>query len=85
MKITFKRYKNRNMYIQDIDDVCAVVSYETLIGYLFTKTKIFATWGYSRYSTTTSKQITQLCHELGYKRVDISEDYNLDILKQKYQ
>lgn len=84
MKPTFKRYKQRNMWIETKGKIRAVFSYDTHIGYIFDNTNTFVTWGYSRYSSTTSKQITQLCHEQSLKRVDINEDYNINDLIKLY-
>lgn len=67
------RYKSRNMYIGNEYGIRPVYSYDTLIGYLDDYNKKFYTWGYGAYSVTTSKQITMLARETGYKLVKCSE------------
>lgn len=74
--MSYTRYKHRNMYIENtpsIGDLYGVASYSTLIGYIDWENRIFLTWGYSRYSVTTSRQITQLCREQHLHRVDIAD------------
>lgn len=74
----YYRYCYRNMWIE-YDYACSrVYSYDTFIGLLDWQKKVFKTWGYGRYSSTTSKQITMLCHELDLLRVDIEKP---DMLK----
>ena len=67
----YKRVHSREMWIQENCQRSYVYSYETLIGFVDWQNKIFYTWGYRRYSTTTSKQITQLCNECHLTRRDI--------------
>lgn len=79
------QYRTRNMYTQRYNyairnkhDIVltrlylfAVYSYTTLIGYADLNSHRFYTWGYGRYSKTTSKQITMFCNELSLTRYDI--------------
>ena len=73
------RYKHRNMWLEDTDsNLQWVYSYDTPIGIIDWDEMVFHTWGYHRYSTTTSKQITMLCREQHLERHDIcEEDYQL--------
>lgn len=74
MTSTLKRYKQRNMWIENDCNPSGVWSYNTYIGVIDWDEMVFYTWGYHRYSTTTSKQITMLCREQHLERCDISED-----------
>ena len=72
----FTQHKSRQMYISNIftynnHDINIIMSYDTIIGFVV-DSKAFITWGYSEYSSTTSKQITQLLY-----------DYDLCIYKVK--
>lgn len=81
------QYKSRNMYISDLyyvqdNGFRVVMSYDTIIGFISEVDNTFITWGYSEYSTTTSKQITMLCNEQDLKIEKVSKyTYNyLDML-----
>lgn len=74
MKLT--QYKHRNMYFgeEDLAGFTPVWSYSTLIGYISKYHNTFYTWGYGRYSRTTTKQITMLCHEKRLELVHASQE-----------
>lgn len=76
------RYKSRNMYIGEERGIRPVFSYDTLIGYLDDFLGNFYTWGYGVYSRTTSKQITQLAHETGYRLVKCTEQEAYEIARK---
>lgn len=67
-----KQYKRREMYIVPGYPISVVFSYKTYIGWIDYEKAKFYTFGYGRYSTTTSKQITMLCREKRLERVDIT-------------
>ena len=70
-----KRYKHREMYIEATSErFRGVWSYYTLIGYIDAKTQTFYSWGYRRYSSTTSKQITMLIREQNLRLVQGSRE-----------
>lgn len=69
----YKRVHYREMWLQESSQLSYVYSYKTLIGFVNWQNKTFYTWGYGRYSKTTSKQITQLCNEFKLTRKDIEE------------
>lgn len=76
MEVEFTQHKSRQMFISNVftynkHDINLVMSYDTIIGYIV-DSKVLVTWGYSTYSCTTSKQITQLL-----------DDYDLRICKVK--
>lgn len=71
--IKFARFDNKNLWLQIGSTSPIVYSYDTEIGYIDFKNGVFNTWGYGRYSSTTSKQITQLCNRFKLKRNDIGE------------
>lgn len=78
IRLEWSKYKSRNMYISEpfhTQDNCyrMVMSYNTIIGFTSEVDNTFITWGYSEYSCTTSKQITQLCNEGGYKMEKVSK------------
>lgn len=77
-RLEWTQYKQRNMYISEpfyTQDNCyhIVMSYDTIIGFINDVDSTFITWGYSEYSCTTSKQITQLCNEGGYRMKKVSK------------
>ena len=76
-----KRYKQREMYTRNNGRFTAVLSYATLIGYIDTRTNTFYTWGYRRYSTTTSKQITMLIREQNLRLVQKDEQTIRQLIK----
>lgn len=83
--LNWTQYKSRNMYISepyylDHNWFRVVMSYNTIIGFLSMGDNKFITWGYSEYSVTTSKQITQLCYEQKY-RIKKVEKYTHNDLK----
>ena len=75
-----QRYKRREMYLHNNGRFTAVWSYATLIGYIDTRTNTFYTWGYRRYSTTTSKQITMLIREQNLRLVQKDEKTILSMI-----
>lgn len=83
--LEWRQYKSRNMYISEpfyTQDNCyyIVMSYNTIIGFISEVDNTFITWGYSEYSVTTSKQITQLCNENHHKMKTVSK-YTYDDIK----
>lgn len=63
----FTQHKSRQMFISNIftynnHDINIIMSYDTIIGFVV-DSKTLITWGYSEYSSTTSKQITQLLYD----------------------
>lgn len=86
-QVEFTQYKSRQMYISNVFDykghkIKVVMSYNTFIGFIVDNRTLY-TWGYSEYSSTTSKQITQLCNEwylLMHKAKKFSYD-DLEMLK----
>lgn len=71
----FIQHKSRQMFISNVfmynnHYINIVMSYDTIIGFVV-DSKTLITWGYSEYSCTTSKQITQLLYDydLGMHRV----------------
>ena len=63
----FTQHKSRQMYISNVftyndHDINIIMSYDTIIGFVV-DSKTLITWGYSEYSCTTSKQITQLLYD----------------------
>lgn len=83
--LNWTKYKSRNMYISEpfylgCNWYRIVMSYSTIIGFLSMMDNKFITWGYSEYSVTTSKQITQLCYEQKY-RIKKVEKYTHNDLK----
>ena len=81
MENKLKRYKQREMYTQNNGRFTAVWSYATLIGYIDTQTNTFYTWGYRRYSRTTSRQITQLIREQNLRLVQKDEQTIRQLIK----
>lgn len=82
--LEWKQYKSRNMYISEAiytQNNCyyIVMSYSTIIGFISEADNRFITWGYSEYSCTTSKQITQLCNENHYRMKKVSKYTHDDI------
>ena len=78
------QYKSRNMYISNTyKNFRIVISYNTIIGFINEVNNTFITWGYSEYSCTTSKQITQLCYEQNLKLEKVAKyTYNfIDMLE----
>ena len=66
-RVDFTQYKSRQMYLSNVftyndHRVKIVMSYNTYIGFIVDN-RTLITWGYSQYSCTTSKQITQLSNE----------------------
>ena len=66
-EVEFTQHKSRQMFISNVFDynkheINLVMSYDTIIGFIV-DSKTFITWGYSEYSCTTSKQITQLLYD----------------------
>lgn len=66
-RVEFTQHKSRQMYISNVFDyngheINIVMSYNTYIGFIV-DSRALITWGYSEYSCTTSKQITQLCND----------------------
>lgn len=86
-EIEFTQYKSRQMYIGGVftynnHKIKVIMSYNTYIGFIVDNRTLY-TWGYSEYSCTTSKQITQLCNEwclLMHKAKRFSYD-DLEMLK----
>lgn len=83
-RLEWGQYKARNMYISEpfylnYNWYRVVMSYDTIIGFLSMKDSKFITWGYSKYSCTTSKQITQLCNEQNYTMKKVSKYTHDDI------
>ena len=71
--IDFIRFQDKNMWIEMESDFPFVYSYDTKIGFIDRQNGVFKTWGYGKYSSTTSKQITILCKFYKLKRQDIEE------------
>lgn len=69
----FIRFKSQNLWLEIESDNSRVYSYKTYIGFIDWQNHIFNTWGYKRYSRTTSKQITTLCKYYGLKLNKIEE------------
>ena len=67
------RFMSKEMWIELESDFPGVYSYKTRIGFIDWQNKLLYTWGYRRYSRTTSKQITQLCNYYKLARCDIEE------------
>ena len=67
----YKQFRSMNLWIECDTKIAMVVSYDTPIGIIRFYDNTFTTWGYGRYSRTTSKQITILCASLKLKRIDI--------------
>lgn len=79
--LKMRKYRARNFYTRYIKicdkygctrTIAILTSYSTIIGYHDIKRARVYTWGYGSYSTTTSKQITQYCHETCSTRYDIN-------------
>lgn len=68
------RFRYKNLWIELESDFPIVYSYDTKIGFIDWQNHIFKTWGYRRYSSTTSKQITALCNYYKLQRIDIKEE-----------
>lgn len=84
-RLEWVQYKSRNMYISETfyiwgdDYYRAVMSYDTIIGFISDLTNRFITWGYGEYSCTTSKQITQFCNENHYTLKKVTKYTHDDI------
>lgn len=67
IEVEFTQHKSRQMYISNVftynnHDINIIMSYNTIIGFVV-DSKTLIIWGYSEYSCTTSKQITQLLYD----------------------
>lgn len=82
--LEWSQYKSRNMYISEPiytqdNYYIIIMSYNTIIGFTSEVDRRFITWGYSKYSCTTSKQITQFCNENHYTMKKVSKFTHDDI------
>ena len=72
---TYIQVQHKNLYVElpiDINaNVLKVVSYDTIIGYIDKTRSLFITWGYRKYSATTTRHITHICKEYSLGRFDV--------------
>jgi hypothetical protein len=74
------RYKQRNFYTYTKANNKVLASYDTIVGLVIDKVAYTTT---TKYSPTTSKQITEYCREQNLERIPL-ENSLLDKLLIKY-
>ena len=71
----YTRLQHKQLYVEFLnhtyENVIKVASYDTVIGYIDTIRSLFVTWGYRKYSATTTRHITQICKGYGLERLDV--------------
>lgn len=87
-EVEFTQHKSRQMYISNAFDyngheINLVMSYDTYIGFIV-DSRTLITWGYSEYSCTTSKQITQLLYDYDLRMNRVKKFTYNDIEMLKY-
>lgn len=75
---SWKRYKTRNFYTLSKDNMKVLCSYNTIVG-LVLGSKAFTTT--TKYSATTSKQLTQYCREQNLARICLDNFFLDNLLK----
>lgn len=80
--LKFNRVKQQNFYFANVGNHTILKSYNTIVGIIIDNQELFQV----KYSTTTSKQVTQFCNSYPiatkYKNVVSANDLH-DIIKRE--
>lgn len=75
----WKQYKTRNFYTLSKDNMKVLCSYNTIVGLVIDNTAYITT---TKYSITTSKQLTQYCREQNLTRINLEKVFLDNLLKK---